>query len=71
MMRIKMLTQLAGPTLVASPGQEIEVDNEPATALLDGGFAEAVKAEAETATVAPPEQTTAPKRRGARKPLAE
>ncbi len=73
-MRIRMLTTIAGPTLAASAGQEIEVDVETATALLDGGFAEALKAEAETAAVeAAPEKTTAPapKRRAARKPRAK
>ncbi len=72
-MRIRMLTTIAGPTLAASAGQEIEVDAETATALLDGGFAEALKAEAETAAVEAPEKTTAPapKRRAARKPRAK
>ena len=71
-MRIKMLTTIAGPAFAASAGQNIEVDATTATALLDGGFAEALKAEAETATVEAPEKTTAPApKRRARKPWAK
>ena len=72
-MRIKMLTTIAGPAFAASAGQEIEVDAKTATALLDGGFAEALKAEAETATVEAPEEAIAPapKRRAARTPRAK
>ena len=70
-MRIRMLTTIAGPALAASAGQEIEVDAEAATALLDGGFAEALKAEAETAAVEAQEEAIAPKRRAARKPRAK
>ena len=70
-MRIRMLTTIAGPALAACAGQEIEVDAEAATALLDGGFAEALKAEAETAAVEAQEETIAPKRRAARKPRAK
>ncbi len=70
-MRIRMLTTIAGPTLAASAGQNIEVDATTATALLDGGFAEALKAEAETATVEAQEEAIAPKRRAARTPRAK
>ena len=70
-MRIKMLTTVAGPTFTASAGQVIDVDGETATELLDGGHAEAVKAEVETATTAAPEEATAPKRRSTRKPRAK
>ena len=66
-MRIKLLTHLAGPDLTATAGQEIEVDDATATALLDGGFATAVKVEAEAATLAAPEDTTATKRSGRRR----
>ena len=50
-MRIKMLTTMAGPDGSANAGQVIDMDDERAVALLEGGYAEAVKAEVETVEV--------------------
>lgn len=54
-MKIKLRTVYASPTLTASPGDVIELSADEARGLLSGGFAEAVKAEVETADAPPPE----------------
>ena len=51
-----MITTLAGPQGTASAGQEIDVAAKTGTALIQGGYAQAVKAPVETATVAAPER---------------
>ena len=55
-MRVRMITTLAGPQGAASAGQEVDLDAKTATALIEGGYARAVKAPVETAALQPPEK---------------
>lgn len=56
MAQVRMKTMMAGPSGVVQPGEVIEVGDDAARALVDGGFAIWVDAPVETATVAPSEQ---------------
>lgn len=47
MKKVKMLTTLADAKRVAFPGSVIEVDEQEATDLVDGGFAELVEPDPE------------------------
>lgn len=67
-MRIRMLTTMAGPEGSARAGQIVEMDDARAVGLLDGGYAEAVKAETETATAQAPEQAVTGKPETAKRP---
>lgn len=49
-MRIRMKTSIAGPTVSAGPGQEIEVNDADGARLIASGQAEAVKTKKEAAT---------------------
>lgn len=66
-MRIKMLTHMAGPEVSAHAGDEVDVDDKQATALIDGGYAQAVKVSAEQATTGPEEQAVDPPEKQATK----
>jgi hypothetical protein len=57
-----MLRLAAGPEGVWPAGTEVNVPDDLAKALLEGGYAEAVATERETAAVEPPEQAVSPKR---------
>lgn len=61
-MKIRMKTRAAGPgqNRAYQPGQVVEVDDKTAVAWLNGGYAEAVKREAEAAVVAPGERAVLP-----------
>ncbi len=58
-MRVKMITTMAGPEVSALAGHEVELDNETATSLIKGGYAQPLKASIETAAGEPPETAAA------------
>lgn len=61
-MLVVMKTTMAGPDLSAHPGQKIEVPDDLAIALVDGGFATIEKSIViETASISPPEKAVLPK----------
>ena len=60
-MRIRMKTTAAGPDGTFVAGREYKVDGKLAAEWLEAGYAEPVKAEAETATVEPDEAAVKPK----------
>lgn len=67
-MKVRMKTIARGGVLNANPGDEVEVSDKLAADLLNGGYAERVDPEPETATEPPPAETAeAPKRKRARK----
>lgn len=53
-MYVKMLTRMAGPTLNAEPGQVLQLPDEAARKLVNGGYAVMVAAPAPTAPEGPP-----------------
>ena len=55
-MRVRMITTLAGPQGAVSAGQEVDFDAKTATSLIQGGYAQAVKAPVETTSIEPPEK---------------
>jgi hypothetical protein len=59
-MRIRMITTAAGPEGVYQAGQVVVVSNEMGQAFVEGGYAEPVKARAETAAISPPESAVKP-----------
>lgn len=64
-MLIKAISNIAGPGLMATSGQVVDVDEEMAQRLIVGGYAVPVReVQVETAAVEPPEkaQTRATKR---------
>lgn len=54
-MRVKMKTVMCGPLGNFAIGQVADFDADQARSLIDGGYAEAVIAPAETAVQSPPE----------------
>jgi hypothetical protein len=61
-MLVTMITTIAGPDLSAHPGQKIEVPDELAIALIEGGFATVEKSIViETTSISPPEKAVLPK----------
>lgn len=60
-MKVKMLSNLAGPSGAAQAGQVIDLPEDKAVELIRAGFAVAEKsATVETATLAPAETTASP-----------
>lgn len=59
-MKVKMVTLAAGPEGMLRPGAEIDLPQEKAMALIEGGYAVPVHVVRETATVEPPEQAVEP-----------
>jgi hypothetical protein len=59
-MRIRLRTTAAGPEGVYPAGQVVVVSNELGQAFVEGGYAEPVKARAETAAITPPEAAVKP-----------
>lgn len=61
-----MLTRSAGPEGVYEPGQEVEVADELAALWIQGGYAEPVRRQRETATAPPGERAVSVPGVGAR-----
>ena len=62
-MRIRMRTRLAGPSGPVGPGQEVDLPDDQAQALIERGFAVAIEA--------PPPRTEAPPETTAIEPVTE
>ena len=52
-MRVRMLTLMAGPEGIRSPGSVVDVPQADAVALIDGGFAESAEPAAKVVSPAP------------------
>lgn len=59
-MRIKMMSIYASPKTVLQPGDEAEVGDDLAQALIAGGFAVAVKRQPESQMLSQPERAIMP-----------
>jgi len=61
-MLVTMITMMAGPDFSAHPGQKIEVPEDLASTLIEGGFAiPANEIVIETTSISPPEKAVIPK----------
>jgi len=60
-MLVTMKTTMAGPDLIAHYGQKIDVPEDLASALIEGGFAIPANNAVESASIAAPETAIMPK----------
>lgn len=59
-MKVKLLTTMAGPEMVARAGWEVEVPDDLGQILVDWGYAVQVSRPVESTAVEPPEQAVLP-----------